>query len=73
MAAPNIVCVLLQDMSLNSARELLMKIPSTAEPRALPSRETCERHYGGDWKADGSVEWPGLRRMLDRDDPSYAR
>ncbi len=37
----------------------------------------CERHYraayGGDWKADGSVEWPGLRRMLDRDDPSYAR
>ena len=62
--------------SLNIACELQMKITSSAEPYVVPPRETCERHYraayGGDWKADGSVEWPGLRRMLDRDEPSYA-
>ena len=64
-------------VSLNTACERQMKITSSAEPYVVPSGETCERHYraayGGDWKADGSVEWPGLRRMLDRDDPSYAR
>ncbi len=63
--------------SLNTACELQMRITASAEPYVVPPEETCERHYraayGGDWKADGSVEWPGLRRMLDREDPTYAR
>ncbi len=61
--------------SLNTACDLQMRILASSEPHVVPSRDMCERHYdaafGGDWKADGSVEWPGLRRILDAQDPSY--
>jgi ribulose-5-phosphate 4-epimerase/fuculose-1-phosphate aldolase len=62
--------------SLNTACELQMKILASNAPYVVPSKETCERHYhaafGSDWKADGSMEWPGLRRMLNAEDPTYA-
>jgi ribulose-5-phosphate 4-epimerase/fuculose-1-phosphate aldolase len=62
--------------SLNIACDLQMKILASHETYVVPPPEICQRHYdaayGGDWRADGSVEWPGLRRMLDAEDPSYA-
>jgi len=62
--------------SLNVASELQLKILASNEKVLIPPPEVCERHYdacfGGDWRADGSVEWPGLRRTLDAEEPSYA-
>ena len=62
--------------SLNVACDLQMKILASNEDYVVPPPETCQRHYqaafGGDWRSDGSVEWPGLCRMLDAEDPSYA-
>ncbi|MBS38522.1 MAG: hypothetical protein CMO26_21680 [Thiotrichales bacterium] len=61
--------------SLNAACDLQMKILASNRDYVVPSKEQCVRHYqaafGGDWKSDGSVEWPGLRRMLDQQDSSY--
>jgi len=62
--------------SLNIACEMQLKILSCNEKVLIPPPEVCERHYnaafGSDWKADGSIEWPGLRRTLDAEDASYA-
>jgi len=62
--------------SLNVACEMQMKILACNEKVLIPPPEVCERHYnaafGSDWRADGSIEWPGLRRTLDAEDPSYA-
>ena len=60
----------------NQACELQVKILSTGEPIITPPEETCERHYNsyyGNPNAvyDGSAEWPGLLRSLDRVDPSF--
>ena len=61
--------------SLNVACETQLKILACNEKVRIPPPETCERHYnaafGSDWKADGSIEWPGMRRILDAEDPSY--
>ena len=61
---------------LNKACELQVKILSTGDPVITPSPEACERHYAayyGNPNAayDGSAEWPGLLRSLDRVDPSF--
>lgn len=62
--------------SLNVASELQLKIMACNDKVRIPPPEVCERHYdacfGGDWKADGSVEWPGLIRTLQQEEPSYA-
>ena len=62
--------------SLNVACELQLRILACNEKVRIPPPEVCRRHYdaafGSDWKADGSLEWPGLRRLLDAEDPSYA-
>jgi len=61
---------------LKQACELQVKILSTGDPVITPSSEACERHYGAYFgnptaKYDGSAEWPGLLRSLDREDPSF--
>ena len=61
---------------LKQACELQVKILSTGDPVITPSREACERHYAAYFgnptaKYDGSAEWPGLLRSLDREDPSF--
>jgi ribulose-5-phosphate 4-epimerase/fuculose-1-phosphate aldolase len=62
--------------SLNVASELQLKVLASNEKVLVPPPEVCQRHYeaffGSDWQADGSVEWPGLRRTLDAEEPSYA-
>ena len=62
--------------SLNVACDMQMKILACNEKVLIPPPEVCERHYnaafGSDWRADGSIEWPGLRRTLDAEDASYA-
>lgn len=60
----------------NQACELQLKILATGEPIVTPSPDRCERHYAsyfGNPNAvyDGSAEWPGLLRSLDRIDPSF--
>jgi ribulose-5-phosphate 4-epimerase/fuculose-1-phosphate aldolase len=61
---------------LNVACELQLKILAANQKVLIPPPVVCQRHYdacfGSDWRADGSVEWPGLRRILDAEDPSYA-
>ena len=62
---------------LNQTCELQLKILATGEPLVIPSEEACKRHYASYFanpsKAvyDGSAEWPGLLRSLDRVDPSF--
>lgn len=60
---------------LKQACELQIKILSSGDPIIIPSPEDCERHYqsyyGKIGKYDGSKEWPGLLRSLDREDPSF--
>ena len=61
---------------LKQACELQIKVLSTSDEVITPSPETCERHYNSYFgnphaKYDGSAEWPGLLRSLDREDPSY--
>ena len=61
---------------LNQACTLQVKILSTGDPVIMPSPEECERHYAsyyGNPNAayDGSAEWPGLLRSLDRIDSSF--
>ena len=62
--------------TLNVACELQLKILACNEKVLIPPPEVCQRHYdaffGSDWVADGSMEWPGLRRMLDTESPGYA-
>ena len=63
--------------SLNVACEIQMKILASNEKVLIPPPEVCQRHYNAafghpDWRADGSIEWPGLRRTLDAEDVSYA-
>ena len=62
--------------SLNIACELQLKILACNEKVLIPPGEVCQRHYdaffGSEWTADGSMEWPGLRRMLDAEAPDYA-
>ena len=62
--------------SLNQTCELQLKILASGDPIITPSAEACERHYAsyyGNPNAiyDGSAEWPGLLRSLDRVDPSF--
>ena len=62
--------------SLNIACDLQMKILASNEKVLIPPKEVCQRHhdaaFGSDWRADGSIEWPGLGRTLDLQDASYA-
>ncbi len=61
---------------LNVACEVQLKILAANQKVLIPPPEVCQRHYdacfGSDWRADGSMEWPGLRRLLDAEDTSYA-
>ena len=61
---------------LNQACELQLKILASGDPIVTPSEEACERHYASYYHNqnsayDGSAEWPGLLRSLDRIDPSF--
>ena len=63
---------------LNEACELQMKILSTNQEINIPSDEELASHarsYTADnsrqLEYDGSMEWPGLLRKLDREEPSY--
>lgn len=60
---------------LNQACALQLKILASGDPIITPSKEACERHYaayyGPNAAYDGSAEWPGLLRSLDRIDSSF--
>ena len=60
----------------NQACELQLLVLATGDPVVMPSEEAAQRHYAsffGNPNAcyDGSAEWPGLLRSLDRVDPSF--
>ena len=76
LAAQSVAEAFLLAYSLNQACELQLKILASGDPVVMPSPEECERHYAsyyGNPNAvyDGSAEWPGLLRSLDRVDPTF--
>lgn len=60
---------------LNMACEIQLKVLATNEKVLIPEPEVAQRHHDAffteGWVADGSVEWPGLRRMMDAECPDY--
>jgi len=76
LAAETVAEAFLLAYMLNQACELQVKILSTGDPVITPDAEACERHYASYYgnpnaRYDGSAEWPGLLRSLDRVDSSY--
>ena len=60
---------------LNVACEIQLKVLATHQKVLIPKSDAAQRHHDAffaeGWVADGSVEWPGLRRMLDAECPDY--
>jgi ribulose-5-phosphate 4-epimerase/fuculose-1-phosphate aldolase len=76
LAAETVAEAFLLAYMLNQACELQVKILSTGDPVITPDADACERHYASYYgnpnaRYDGSAEWPGLLRSLDRVDSSY--
>jgi ribulose-5-phosphate 4-epimerase/fuculose-1-phosphate aldolase len=55
--------------AMNSGAKLVLPAKAACEAVELAVRPTPDNPHGA---ADGSREWPAMRRMLDRIDPSYA-
>ena len=60
---------------LNVACEIQLKVLAAHKKVLIPKPEVAQRHHEAffveGWVADGSIEWPGLRRMLDTECPDY--
>lgn len=60
---------------LNVACEIQMSVLATNQKVLIPEPEVAQRHHDAffaeGWVADGSIEWPGLRRSLDAEDANY--
>lgn len=61
---------------LNQACEIQLRMMASGAKIHQPSDEQLQYHYDAffgiaDFEYDGSLEWPGVLRRLDREDPSY--
>ena len=60
---------------LNVACEIQLRVLATHKKVLIPDPEQAQRHHDAffaeGWVANGSVEWPGLRRLLDTEGADY--
>ncbi len=60
---------------LNVACEIQLKVLASGEKVLIPEPDEAQRHHDAffaeGWVADGSIEWPGLLRMLDSESSTY--
>jgi ribulose-5-phosphate 4-epimerase/fuculose-1-phosphate aldolase len=67
---------ILRAYMLNQACEIQLRMQSTGETICIPSETEQIHHYNAffgnpKYIYDGSLEWPGILRRLDKEDPSY--
>ena len=63
---------------LNQACEIQLRMQATGEKMIHPCEAELQHHYNAfygnpKYIYDGSLEWPGMLRQLDKEDPSYRK
>ena len=61
---------------LSQACDLQLRVQATGEKLHIPDEAAIEDHYDAfygieDYVYDGSLEWPGLLRSVEREDPAF--